>query len=260
MTDKKLLYLYSTYVAHLTIYTYIYVLLYVGDSLHSLVHNVLLYAMISYEVQYVDNVIVLDVLFEKLNGVLEESIERSKVFGYSSVDKPTSSNVRHYELWEICDMHWTLCQLIEHDINGHFSFRLLGIIVILFLALLEMPFLIAVHLFNGRLQSAVICMVWFTLHVLQLVALAYSCAFTTDEANNTKNIVCEHLTPSTNPKIINQLKVMESQLSAHKADFDAAGIFELQRSFMVGAITTYLVIFIQLQESSVWNIPKTAIW
>ncbi|XP_026686983.1 uncharacterized protein LOC113471774 [Diaphorina citri] len=236
MTDKKLLYLYSTYVAHLTIYTYIYVLLYVGDSLHSLVHNVLLYAMISYEVQYVDNVIVLDVLFEKLNGVLEESIERSKAFGYSRVDKPTSSNVRHYELWEICDMHWTLCQLIEHDINGHFSFRLL----------------------DGRSDHNLFGYLHSTARVecLEYPQDSYL-------ANNTKNIVCEHLTPSTNPKIINQLKVMESQLSAHKADFDAAGIFELQRSFvawMVGAITTYLVIFIQLQESSVWNIPKTAIW
>ncbi|KAL1451122.1 hypothetical protein WDU94_003412 [Cyamophila willieti] len=114
------------YVSHLLTYIYIYTFKYFDNGLHSVVYFLLHYMMISYEVQYVNNVIELCVLFEKLNESLNDTIvKNNQVYPFNKEKNGTLKRNRDFELWEICDMHWTLCQSIEHHINGHFSLRLM---------------------------------------------------------------------------------------------------------------------------------------
>ena len=97
--------------------------------------------------------------------------------------------------------------------------------------------------------SLLVC--WTTVYVVKLVCVAGSCQYTKSEAYRTSALVNKLLLLRPLPSdVADELKLF-SQLQLHRnARFTAFGFFSIDFTLlftMVGAVTTYLVIYLQFK-------------
>ncbi|KAI4479085.1 hypothetical protein M0804_011224 [Polistes exclamans] len=92
---------------------------------------------------------------------------------------------------------------------------------------------------------------WIFVYAFKIFLISNICETAITEAGNTGNILCELYEPSTSKKFREQIRDFMFQLIRNRLTFTACGFFDLDHTFLysvIGSITTYLVILIQVGD------------
>ncbi|XP_047116148.1 putative gustatory receptor 28a [Schistocerca piceifrons] len=100
-------------------------------------------------------------------------------------------------------------------------------------------------------------MIWVVLHVSCVLAVTWCCSSAVAEARQTAVLVHKALLPNAGAgaagaQLRDQLQLFSQQLLHHRLRFTAAGVFTVDLTIllsMAGAITTYLVIYLQFNDT-----------
>jgi hypothetical protein len=108
-------------------------------------------------------------------------------------------------------------------------------------------------LYNEDFLRNVACpMLWALVQFLQLFLITGSCNAASDEADRTGNLLQKLLLlPELHPSTLTEIQLFLQQVTNRKLRFTAWGLFTINYTILgstVGAITTLLVILVQLQE------------
>ncbi|XP_049786331.1 putative gustatory receptor 2a [Schistocerca cancellata] len=98
---------------------------------------------------------------------------------------------------------------------------------------------------------------WVVLHVSCVLAVTWCCSSAVAEARRTAVLVHKALLPiagagAAGAQLRDQLQLFSQQLLHHRLGFTAAGVFTVDLTIllsMAGAITTYLVIYLQFNDT-----------
>jgi gustatory receptor len=103
-------------------------------------------------------------------------------------------------------------------------------------------------LFSDKLYP----LLWALVHFLQLFVITGSCNAASEEADRTGNLLQKLLLlPELHPATLNEIRLFSQQVSNRKLRFTAWGLFTINYTILgsiVGAITTLLLILVQLQD------------
>ncbi|XP_014612276.1 PREDICTED: gustatory receptor 68a-like [Polistes canadensis] len=94
-------------------------------------------------------------------------------------------------------------------------------------------------------------------HTLKIFIICYVCASTATEATNTGDILCELHEPSTSMEFRQEVYNFTLQLVQNPLSFTACAFFDLNNRLiygLIGIVTTYLVILIQIGSTASKNI------
>ncbi|XP_071631265.1 putative gustatory receptor 28a [Temnothorax longispinosus] len=92
---------------------------------------------------------------------------------------------------------------------------------------------------------------WILFYSSKVLIINHMCAMATIEAANTGDIICELYEPSTSKEFRAEIRDFTLQLIQNPLIFTACGFFNLDHTFIhgvIGSVTTYLVILIQVGE------------
>ncbi|CAK9806702.1 Putative gustatory receptor 28b [Anthophora plagiata] len=92
---------------------------------------------------------------------------------------------------------------------------------------------------------------WIFTYTLKIFYINHVCAKTSAEAANAGDIICELYEPSTSREFRAEIRDFTLQLIQNPLVFTACGFFDMDHAFIqgvVGSITTYLVILIQVGD------------
>ncbi|RZF44331.1 hypothetical protein LSTR_LSTR006881 [Laodelphax striatellus] len=204
--------------------------------------------------------------FKILNRKLELIVRRvnSKSRIITAILVPTVETIRISDVNDqqgtiamMSDIHWMLCDMVEKA-NDLFGAQVLAVMICIFIHNIVTPYFFFLNLMYPEGESLLATMhlvsqfLWIITHIMELLVIVLPCAATSNEANVTSKIVCKllnrHLTQATRQ----QLETFALQLTHHRAEFSAYGMFKLDLpviTSIAGAVTTYLVILIQFQST-----------
>ncbi|XP_044264740.1 putative gustatory receptor 28b [Tribolium madens] len=97
---------------------------------------------------------------------------------------------------------------------------------------------------------------WSAFCVIDVLYICNQCYTTVEEAKRTKKII--HKVQSENIAVMDVIDMFSQQIESHKISFTAAGFFPIDHTLLftiVGGVTTYFIIMIQLSSSLLSN-PK----
>ncbi|KOC60043.1 Putative gustatory receptor 28b, partial [Habropoda laboriosa] len=92
---------------------------------------------------------------------------------------------------------------------------------------------------------------WIFTYTMKIFYVNHACAKTSAEAANAGDIICELYEPSTSREFRAEIRDFTLQLIQNPLIFTACGFFDMDHAFIqgiVGSITTYLVILIQVGD------------
>ncbi|XP_075220119.1 gustatory receptor for sugar taste 43a-like isoform X2 [Lycorma delicatula] len=127
----------------------------------------------------------------------------------------------------LSDLHWMLCGAVQTT-NAIFGGQLLAAMLCIFVHIIITPYFFFLDILypssTGFLNVSYLAVqsLWIVTHIMELVLLVLPCAATTHQANKTSTIIC---------------KLLNKEMSSET------------RKQVAGAVTTYLVILIQFQNS-----------
>ncbi|KAI4479170.1 hypothetical protein M0804_011309 [Polistes exclamans] len=87
---------------------------------------------------------------------------------------------------------------------------------------------------------------------VKIFIINYTCEKTTEEAENTNEILHTFYGQNTNLKIKNEVDIFTLQMMQHRTEYSAYGFFKLNCKYIcscIGTVTTYIVIMIQVTDS-----------
>ncbi|XP_049853046.1 gustatory receptor for sugar taste 43a-like [Schistocerca gregaria] len=102
-------------------------------------------------------------------------------------------------------------------------------------------------------------LMWILIHVSKLFLIVQPCSATCNEAKKTGSIVVKLLNVELQLPMKRQLEVFAMQLIHRNVEFSAFGFCNLDFPLIAsiaGAVTTYLVILIQFQNSDTGSTPN----
>ncbi|XP_975520.4 putative gustatory receptor 28b [Tribolium castaneum] len=159
-------------------------------------------------------------------------------------------------LYILCRLHYKLTSVMQ-KINSAFSVQLLvSIGVSLFDVLFQAYYLYYVATGKASFVTVpmIVCpIVWLMDEVVEIYLLVYACASTCEQANDTPSILHELRNNYFHMDLENNVQSYSLQLLHQKVQFSVLGFFVVDYTLLysiVGAVTTYLVIFIQFDQSS----------
>ncbi|XP_044264733.1 putative gustatory receptor 28b [Tribolium madens] len=198
--------------------------------------------------QFVVFVVQLQHRFGKINSIM-----RSFYIDNNQNDKtpPISDH-----LYFLCRLHYKLTSVLQ-KINSAFAVQLLvSIAVSLFNVLFQAYYLYYVATGKASFVTVpmIVCpVVWLMDEVVEIYLLVHACASTCEYANDTPTILHELRNSYFNMDLENNIQSYSLQLLHQKVQFSVLGFFVVDYTLVysiVGAVTTYLVIFIQFDQSS----------
>ncbi|KAG7199213.1 hypothetical protein KM043_018084 [Ampulex compressa] len=92
---------------------------------------------------------------------------------------------------------------------------------------------------------------WLIFYSSLILSISHACATTSAESANTGDIICELYEPSTSKEFRGEIRDFTLQLIQNPLSYTACGFFDLDHTFIhgvIGSITTYLVILIQVGD------------
>ncbi|XP_012276873.1 putative gustatory receptor 28b, partial [Orussus abietinus] len=146
---------------------------------------------------------------------------------------------------------------ISHDVNRAYGIQILLSLAASFsliIGLFYNAYVVAIrmqvplHVLNQELMTTA-C--WSLFYGSKIAAISHICALTSSEATRTGDIICELHEPCTSKQFQMEIKEFLLQLIENRLDFTACGYFTLDYGLIrtvIGSITTYLVIFIQIGD------------
>ncbi|XP_003492350.2 putative gustatory receptor 28b [Bombus impatiens] len=105
---------------------------------------------------------------------------------------------------------------------------------------------------------SVIC--WFLVYASQILHVNYVCAKTNSEVTIMGDVICDLYEPSTSNEFRAEIRNFTLQLIQNPVVFTARGYFNLDHTFIqavIGTITTYLIIMIQVGDVTKSRTAKT---
>ncbi|KAH0949903.1 Gr6 [Eciton burchellii] len=105
-------------------------------------------------------------------------------------------------------------------------------------------------------QEMIPVIAWILFYASKILVINHMCALASTEAANTGDIICELYEPSTSKEFRAEIRDFTLQLIQNPLIFTACGFFNLDNTFIhgvIGSVTTYLVILIQVGDLSNGN-------
>ncbi|XP_029659890.1 putative gustatory receptor 28b [Formica exsecta] len=102
---------------------------------------------------------------------------------------------------------------------------------------------------------------WILFYASKVLIINHMCALASIEAANTGDIICELYEPSTSKEFRAEIRDFTLQLIQNPLIFTACGFFNLDHTFIhgvIGSVTTYLVILIQVGDLPQSNSTKNS--
>ncbi|KAL6444065.1 hypothetical protein ACFW04_001782 [Cataglyphis niger] len=102
---------------------------------------------------------------------------------------------------------------------------------------------------------------WILFYASKVLIINHMCALASIEAANTGDIICELYEPSTSKEFRAEIRDFTLQLIQNPLIFTACGFFNLDHTFIhgvIGSVTTYLVILIQVGDLPQSNSMKNS--
>ncbi|GAB1866163.1 Gustatory receptor [Camponotus japonicus] len=102
---------------------------------------------------------------------------------------------------------------------------------------------------------------WILFYASKVLIINHMCALASAEAANTGDIICELYEPSTSKEFRAEIRDFTLQLIQNPLIFTACGFFNLDHTFIhgvIGSVTTYLVILIQVGDLPQSNTTKNS--
>uniref|UniRef100_A0A2S2NKZ6 Putative gustatory receptor 32a n=2 Tax=Schizaphis graminum TaxID=13262 RepID=A0A2S2NKZ6_SCHGA len=118
------------------------------------------------------------------------------------------------------------------------------------------PYLLSLIILNEDidiLRYILECTLWFIIHILRVVLMIYPCALLGEEAAKTQILLGSYLNTKIDLFDIKKIETYAQQLAANTPEFSIYSMFIIDKQLVVtltGAVTTYLVIILQLQGQS----------
>ncbi|XP_026806407.1 gustatory receptor for sugar taste 43a-like [Rhopalosiphum maidis] len=153
------------------------------------------------------------------------------------------------------DVHWSITQIVSR-VNNLFKFRLFVFFLCGLLHLMLTPYLLSLTILNEDidiLRYILECTLWFIIHILRVVLMIYPCALLGEEAAKTQILLGSYLNTKIDLFDIKKIETYAQQLAANTPEFSIYSMFIIDKQLVVtltGAVTTYLVIILQLQGQS----------
>ncbi|XP_033332408.2 putative gustatory receptor 28b [Megalopta genalis] len=150
---------------------------------------------------------------------------------------------------------------IARIVNDFYGMQLLLTMSTTFVFLTVLLFCAYITIFAGltieHFQNQLIMLfVWILFNLSKLFTLSHVCIKTSTEASDTGELVCQLYEPSTSKEFRAEIRDFSLQMVQNPLVFTACGFFYLDESFVqgvIGTISTYLVILIQVSEV---NLPE----
>ncbi|XP_045468281.1 gustatory receptor for sugar taste 43a-like isoform X3 [Harmonia axyridis] len=139
-------------------------------------------------------------------------------------------------------------------INEWYGLPLLLILLSCFLQLIGTPYFMLSNTSEKAMVFSILEVVWLFTHtsrLLIIVEASYRCVIEYDKINY---LLCQHLENDYDYGTMHKLKVLALQINTCKVKFSTCGIANINRSILAsitGAVTTYLVILVQLNDNSI---------
>ncbi|XP_022179783.1 uncharacterized protein LOC111040258 [Myzus persicae] len=153
------------------------------------------------------------------------------------------------------DVHWSITQIVSR-VNNLFKFRLFVFFVCGLLHLMLTPYMLSLTILNEDidiLSYILECTLWFIIHILRVVLMIYPCALLGEEAAKTQILLGSYLNTKIDLFDIKRIETYAQQLAANTPEFSIYSMFIIDKQLVItltGAVTTYLVIILQLQGQS----------
>ncbi|KAF6204384.1 hypothetical protein GE061_002725 [Apolygus lucorum] len=156
-------------------------------------------------------------------------------------------------LREISAAHWMLCML-GNDINGAFNGQLMAIFFAVFARIVTRPYFIFLSLEYIVVDPyyVIVNTGWVLVYWLKLCLPVWACSLATNEARSTLSVIVHNLNQPLPPENRKLMEMFLLQLTNHKLNFTVYRMFTIDLTVLTsvaGAVSTYLVILIQFQNS-----------
>ncbi|XP_046490074.1 gustatory receptor for sugar taste 43a-like [Neodiprion pinetum] len=165
---------------------------------------------------------------------------------------------QYYFLRKIRKAHWELCKLAKqiNDTFGLQNLMFMGISFVMITGLLYTIYSAYTWHNSTRCKTFEITAstVWVAVFTSHIWMICHLCCSTSNEAQRTREILCEFSTANINDaELQTEVDKFAVQTSQNPVKFDACGFFYMDYTFVqsvIGSITTYLVILIQMSGRS----------
>ncbi|KAK9873585.1 hypothetical protein WA026_023141 [Henosepilachna vigintioctopunctata] len=202
--------------------------------------------------QFISFVRQLNIRFMRVNDGLQE------IFNRNTNNKIILNQLDQWDdlsdqLFIMCRIHYKLCHWLR-ILNKAFGLQqLTSIAVSVFNILFQAYYLY--YVLSGREKKTVISIVspliWTLDELMEIQFLVSACAETSDNANTTPSILHEMRNLHYNADLEDNVQSYSLQMLHQKIQFSAMGYFVIDYTLsysIIGAVTTYLVIFIQFDQ------------
>ncbi|XP_046751357.1 putative gustatory receptor 28b [Diprion similis] len=210
--------------------------------------------------------------FRDLNAILlrlgeilltNGSNKKRKIEGLWVVHKTDSPQTEHSSrdvsesLSEIRKAYSELCKLTR-TVNFAFGIQNLLSMGISFIVITGMLYTICRALSLGGLTYATVrniisATLWSVIYILKILVISHICWRTGKEARRTGKLIYDLLESRADKNLQTEIEAFSVQIIQHPIEFSAHGFFTLDFTLvqgMIGSISTYLVILMQLSPSN----------
>ncbi|XP_023311733.1 putative gustatory receptor 28b [Anoplophora glabripennis] len=194
--------------------------------------------------------------FKKVNEIITIRIRKRSILKCTSGHDVKLIKEVTDRLYHLCRMHYKLCHLMR-ELNKTFAFQLLCSLAVSMGDVLFQSYYLYHLLFNSVpnvTTTMVLCPIaWLVDEMVEIFLLVRSCASTCESANTTPILLHEFRNELDNIEIESHIQMYSLQLLHQKIRVSALGFFYIDYSLIysvVGAVTTYLVIFIQFDQQT----------
>ncbi|KAJ8955900.1 hypothetical protein NQ318_005448 [Aromia moschata] len=160
------------------------------------------------------------------------------------------------KLYHLCRLHYKLCHLMR-ELNRSFAFQLLCSLTVSMANILFHSYYLYQVLFTNVTGITAIMIVyptvWLVDEIIEIYLLVHAAASTCESANSTAVLLHEFRNQVFNMDIESHIQMYSLQLLHQRIHVSALGFFDIDYSLIysiIGAVITYLVIFIQFDQNS----------
>ncbi|XP_045482108.1 putative gustatory receptor 28b [Harmonia axyridis] len=182
-----------------------------------------------------------------------------EIFKKATKDKIIFNHLIHEDLISegisiMCRQHHQLCQRMR-ILNDAFGFQQLTSIAVSVCNILFQTYYLYVILAENNITPLAIItpLIWTLDEMMEIQLLVTSCVEVCDNANSTAAILHDMRNNNFNISLEENVQTYSLQMLHQKIEFSAMGYFVIDYTLsysIVGAVTTYLVIFIQFDQGS----------
>ncbi|XP_046751502.1 uncharacterized protein LOC124414573 [Diprion similis] len=191
---------------------------------------------------------------ESLSITVRVDVNKTPSSGRERKPSQSMATNQYIFLRKIRKSHWELCKLAKkiNDTFGLQNLMFMGISFVMITGLLYTIYCAYARQNSTRYQTFEITTstLWVVVFASHIWMICHLCWSTSNETQRTGEILCEFSTAKMNDaELSNEVEKFAVQTSQNPVKFNACGFFYMDYTFVqnvIGSITTYLVILIQI--------------